>query len=154
MKYPHNDFVMFQAVLLFRTWFMMKGNLTLWSKWMMVFHEQPHGVQTFLYEAASAEFNMSALTFIREQTKNNNNKMLIKKHPEMICNSHAFMEKHLSYCIFDVLSQPEPHAPQRTYAMLFSTSRSGKAYFNMRRGNSKSSSMLHRRTTEECSNNS
>ncbi len=46
--------------------------------------------------------NMSAWVFIRNQEEED--KMLI----EMICNSHAFMEKHLSYCIFDVFSQPEP----------------------------------------------
>lgn len=30
-----------------------------------------------------------------------------------MCSSYAFMEKHLSCCIFDVFSQPEPQNPQR-----------------------------------------
>ena len=34
-------------------------------------------------------------------------------HTETMCSSYAFMEKHLSSCIFDVFSQPEPQTPQR-----------------------------------------
>lgn len=57
--------------------------------------------------------------------------------------SSAFMEEHLSYCIFDVFPQHEPHAPQRASQHdIFPLS--GEAYLNMMRATLKETVMVVR----------